>query len=92
MISREPAFQFVVGRDAALFTAGRRFGVIDGKFQDHAVGICSVNGTAVAVLEHVEVRFSEAGPFEASFHPCLRFGIHVHRDVVEGRGGHGRAE
>jgi hypothetical protein len=87
MISRKPALQVAVRRDAPLLAASSRCRVIDCKLQDHTAGIRRVNGTTVAVFEHVEVRVFEVGPLEPHFHECLRFGINVYGDVMEGDGG-----
>ena len=81
-----------MGRSAALGIQRRGALVVMGEFEDHAIGIGDIERPAIAVLEHIGLRFDQP----CGGNPALKLGlgraIDIERDMAERAGRKVRAK
>jgi hypothetical protein len=83
VIAREPAPELRVGVSAAGGVDLLDVAVVDRELDDHAIGIRGVERAAIAVLEHVDLRFDITGRAQPPFDLPLHVAVDLQRDVME---------
>src|SRR6478736_7046878 len=81
VVAAQPALELAVRIAAILGIDLQGIRMIVGELADHAVGVFGIDGTAVTMLQHVELRRSVAGLVQTLLDAGLGLGINVQRDV-----------